>query len=235
MLLCSRQSILWRSKLRADPVLVFLLNDQSVLYDAVAMHFVLCFFPVVRPEMLGIMAGMDHEAGFAGFDVFPLARCFSWCLRPQMPVIMAGLDHRTVWSFTGAVPGQGFLHARCCATSVFVQTVLYTFLASPQLQFFMVVDSCGGTEAYSMQAIVFPSCSGTCVRRPLLCRLCSFPMVCSLGHTDDVPVVGNNRCFWSLLQIDVSVVVDAGSYGPDCSDEQRGRRLGYAFVLVPRV
>ena len=31
---------------------------------------------------------------------------------------MAGLDHRTVWRFTGSVLGQGFLHARCCATCV---------------------------------------------------------------------------------------------------------------------
>ena len=44
-----------------------------------------------------------------------------------MPVIMAGMDRRTVWRFTGAVLGQGFLHARCCATSgVLVQTVQYT-------------------------------------------------------------------------------------------------------------
>ena len=71
VLLCSRQSILWRSKLRADPVLVFFLNGQSVLYDAVAMHFVLCFFLVVRPERLGIMAGMDQEAWLLVFDAFP--------------------------------------------------------------------------------------------------------------------------------------------------------------------
>ena len=67
-----------------------------------------------------------------------LARCSSWCLRPQMPVIMAGLDHRTVWRFTGAVLGQGFLHARCCATCVLVQTVFY-IVAFPQLQFITVV------------------------------------------------------------------------------------------------
>ena len=87
-----------------------------------------------------------------------------------------------------------------------------------------------------MQAIVFPSCSGTCVRRPLLCRLCSSQVACSLGHTDDMPPVGNNRCLELdsvVLQIDVSVVADAGSYGPDCSDEQRGRRLGYAFCVGP--
>ena len=45
-----------------------------------------------------------------------------------MPVVMAGLDHRTVWRFTGAVLGQGFLLARCCPTCVLVQTVfLYSW------------------------------------------------------------------------------------------------------------
>ena len=43
-----------------------------------------------------------------------------------MPVIMAGLDHRTVWRCTGAVLGQGFLHACCCATCVLLQTMSYT-------------------------------------------------------------------------------------------------------------
>ena len=45
-----------------------------------------------------------------------------------MPVIMAGMDHRTVmWRFTGAVLGQGLLHARWCAMSgVMVQTVQQT-------------------------------------------------------------------------------------------------------------
>ena len=56
-----------------------------------------------------------------------------------MPVILAGMDHRTVWRFTGAVLEQGFLHARCCATCVLVQTVFYT-VAFPQLQFITVVD-----------------------------------------------------------------------------------------------
>ena len=35
-----------------------------------------------------------------------LALCSSW-------LSQAGMDHRTVWRFTGAVLGQGFLHARC--------------------------------------------------------------------------------------------------------------------------
>ena len=45
--------------------------------------------------MLGIMAGMDQEAWFAGFDVVPRA-VLLWLFRPLMPVIMAGMDHRTV-------------------------------------------------------------------------------------------------------------------------------------------
>ena len=55
-----------------------------------------------------------------------------------MPVFMAGMDHRDSWSLTGAVLGQGFLHARCCATcGVLVQR--RSVLAVPQLQFIMVV------------------------------------------------------------------------------------------------
>ena len=37
LLLCSRQSILWQSRFRADAVLVSLLNGECVLYDAVAI------------------------------------------------------------------------------------------------------------------------------------------------------------------------------------------------------
>ena len=61
-----------------------------------------------------------------------------------------------------------------------------------------------------------------------------------------MPVVGNNRCLEldsvvlqrfrscsSLVFFDISVVAGAGSFGPDCSDEQRGRRLGFAFRVGP--
>ena len=67
-----------------------------------------------------------------------------------------------------------------------------------------------------------------------------------LGHADDMPVVDNNRCLEldsvvlqrfrscsSLVVFDFSVVAGAGSYGPDCSDEQCGRRLGYAYRVGP--
>ena len=49
------------------------------------------------------------------------SRCVPFFVfRPKMPVFMAGMD-------TGAVLGQGFLHARCCVTCcATVQTVQYT-------------------------------------------------------------------------------------------------------------
>ena len=49
------------------------------------------------------------------------SRCVPFFVfRPKMPVFMAGMD-------TGAFLGQGFLHARCCATCcATVQTVQYT-------------------------------------------------------------------------------------------------------------
>ena len=126
MLLCSRQSFLWRSRLRADLVLVFLLSGENVLYDAVAMHFVLCFFPVVRPEMLGIMAGMDQEAWFAGFRLCPSRGAPLGVSCPRCP------SSWPAWT-TGQCGGSQvqfldkvFLHSRCCATCVLVQTVFYT-------------------------------------------------------------------------------------------------------------
>ena len=57
------------------------------------------------------------------------------------------------------------------------------------------------------------------------------------GHADDMPVVGvvlqKVRSCSSLVVFDISVVVGAGSFGPDCSDVLRGRRLGYAFRVGP--
>ena len=72
------------------------------------------------------MASMDQKAWFPGF-----LRCSSRCVpfsvfRPKMPVFMAGMDEKDSLELTGAFLGQGFLHARCCATcGVLVQTVQY--------------------------------------------------------------------------------------------------------------
>ena len=176
-----------------------------------------------------------------------LALCSSWCLTPQMPVILAGLDHRTVWRFTGAVLGQGFLHARCCATSVLVQTVLYTVWRFRSCSSSRSSISCCGTEAYSMQIIVFPQLLRYMWSTSPVMQAVQFPRwFAVLGHADDMPVVGNNRCLEldsvvlqgfrscsSLVVFDISVVAGANSYGPDCSDEQCGRRLGYAYRVGP--
>ena len=137
-----------------------------------------------------------------------LARCSSWCLRPQMPVIMAGLDHRTVWRFTGAVLGQGFLHARCCATSVLVQTVLHTVWRFRTCFSSRSSFSCCGTEAYSMQTIVFSQ----------LLRYMSVVFNNRCLMLDSV-VLHRFRSFSSLVVFDISVVAVAVSYGPDCSDD----------------
>ena len=131
LLLCYRQSILWRSKLRADPVLVFLLNGQSVLYDAVAMHFVLFFFPVVRPERLGIMTGMDQEAWFAGFVAFPSRGAPLVVSGPRCPSSWPAWTTGQCRSSQVLFLDKVFLHAHCCATCVLVQTVLHS-LAFPQ-------------------------------------------------------------------------------------------------------
>ena len=48
------------------------------------------------------------------------SRCVPFLVfRPKMPVFMAGMDHRTVWRFTGAVLGHGFVLAHA-ALDVFV-------------------------------------------------------------------------------------------------------------------
>ena len=75
--------------------------------------------------MLGIMAGMDQEAWFAGFDVVPRAVLL---LVSQAP----GARHHGRLGPQDSVEvhryslGLGFLHARCCTTGVLVQTVFYT-------------------------------------------------------------------------------------------------------------
>ena len=55
-----------------------------------------------------------------------LALCSLLCLQAQDARLHGRHGPQDSWSFTGAVLGQGFLHARCCATcGVLVQTVQY--------------------------------------------------------------------------------------------------------------
>ena len=55
-----------------------------------------------------------------------LALCSLLCLQAQDARLHGRLGPQDSWSLTGAVLGQGFLHARCCAMcGVLVQTVQY--------------------------------------------------------------------------------------------------------------
>ena len=141
-------------------------------------------FPVFRPEMLGIMAGMDQEAWFAGFDVVPRAVLL---LVSQAPDARHHGRHGPQDSvrFTGAVLGQGFLYARCCATCVLVQTVFYT-VAFPQLQFITVL------------VVAFTLCSPFFVGRPMLPSVYTAWTVhcwrCSSWTSCSRPSLYNARC-----------------------------------------
>ena len=102
-------------------------SGMARLVLLVTVHLVLCFLPSLQARDARHHGRYGPEGLVCWFLPMSLALCSSCCLRPKMPVFMAGMDHRTVWSFTGAVLGQGFLHARCCATcGVMVQTVQYT-------------------------------------------------------------------------------------------------------------
>ena len=205
----------------------------------VTVHLVLCFLPCLQARDPRHHGRYGPEGLVCCFLTLSLALCSSCCLRPQMPVIMAGMDHRTVWRITGAVLGQGFLHARCCATSgVLVQTVLYTVWRFRSCSSSRSSISCCGTEAYShglavQQTIEFPQLLWYMLSTSLLCRLCSFPgglqfldtlTTCPLLLTTGAWswTVSNCRGFRScssLMVFDISVVADADSYGPDCSDD----------------
>ena len=85
----------------------------------------------------------------------------------------------------------------------------------------------------------FPQLLRTSGRLPLLCRLCSFPgglqvlntlTTCPLLVTTEFEVGQWFRSCSSLVVSDIAVVAGAGSFGPDCLDEQCGRRLGLHVV-----
>ena len=102
-------------------------SGMARLVLLVTVHLVLCFLPCLQARDARHHGRYGPGGLVCWYLTMSLALCSSCCLRPKMPVIMAGMDHRTVWRFTGAVLGQGFLHARCCAMcGVLVQTVHYT-------------------------------------------------------------------------------------------------------------
>ena len=163
---------------------------------------------VVRPAVLGIMAGMDEKysgalivdsgsvmckARFAGYDtpraVFPLVVALAVYARGD---------------FTGAVLGQGDMPV---LSDVFHQTAQIT-VEFPQLPFLdkFVQISCRGAEADSHSsdhrdsplAVLDrgdqrPCCAGRAASQVVV-------TVAVLGHAGDMPVVANNRCFGFPVQ-----------------------------------
>ena len=102
-------------------------SGMARLVLLVTVHLVLCFLPCL-PARDARHHGWYGPGGLVCwvFDVVP---------RAVLPLLSQAPDARhhdwhgpqDSWRFTGALLGQGFLHACCCAASgVLVQTVLYT-------------------------------------------------------------------------------------------------------------
>ena len=78
------------------------------------------------PRCLASWPVWTRRLGLLGFFTMLLALCSLLCLQAQDARLHGRHGPQDSWSFTGAVLGQGFLHARCCATcGVLVQTVQY--------------------------------------------------------------------------------------------------------------
>ena len=180
--------------------------------------------------MLGIMAGMDQEAWFAGFDVVPRAVLLLVSQAPDArhhgrrgPQDSVEVHRCSSWTRFSPCP---LLCYECRGPDSALHSLAFPALAVLHGRRF----SCCGTEAYSMQTIVFPQLLRyMCSTSPVM-QAVQFPRwFVVLGHADDMPVVGNNRCLEldsvvlqsfcscsSLVVGDISVVAGAGSYGPDC-------------------
>ena len=102
-------------------------SGMARLVLLLTVHLVLCFLsPLFRPVMLSIMASMGPEGLVCWFFTMLLALCSLLCLQAQDARLHGRHGPQDSWSLTGAVLGQGFLHARCCAPcGVLVQIVQY--------------------------------------------------------------------------------------------------------------
>ena len=114
-----------------------------------------------------------------------------------MPVIMAGMDHRTVmWRLTGAVLGQGLLHARWCAMSgVMVQTVQKTVWRFHRC--------CSSSRSSTLH----------------FAAQWQFPMVQTIQQIIEIPLsfVFGGRC--PCLQVHFSSWCRGRFHGPDCPSD----------------
>ena len=96
-------------------------SGMARLVFLVTVHLVLCFLPSLQARDAWHHGRYGPGGLVCWYLTMSLALCSSCCLRPKMPVFTAGMDHRTVWRFTGAVLGQGFMPV----VVVMVQTVQY--------------------------------------------------------------------------------------------------------------
>ena len=98
----------------------------SRLVLLMTVHFVLCFVPSLQARDARHHGRYGPVGLVCWFFTMSLALCSLLCLQAQDARLHGRHGPQDSWSFTGAVLGQGFLHARCCATcGVLVQTVQY--------------------------------------------------------------------------------------------------------------
>ena len=137
--LCSRQSILWRSRLRAVPVLVFLLYGHT--YCTTRWLGTSCCVSSLSsgPKCSASWLVWTRRLSLLVLTFFPSRGAPLGVSGPRCP------SSWPAWT-TGQCEGSQvqfldkvFLLARCCPTFVLIQTVFYT-VAFPQLQFITVVE-----------------------------------------------------------------------------------------------
>ena len=141
------------------------------------------------PRCSASWLGMDQEAWFAGFDVVP---------RAVLLLVSQAPDAR----HHGRLGPQDSVEVHRCSSwtrfsprpllcsSVLVQTVLYTVWRFRTCNSSRSSFSCCGTEAYSMQTIVFPQLLRYMWSTSPVMQAVQFPRwFAVLGHADDMPLL----------------------------------------------
>ena len=101
-------------------------SGMAKLVLLMTVHVVLCFLPSLQARDARHHGQYGPEGLVCRFFTMLLALCSLLCLQAQDARLHGRHGLQDSWSFTGAVLGQGFLHARCCATcGVLVQTLQY--------------------------------------------------------------------------------------------------------------
>ena len=163
-------------------------SGMARLVLLVIVHLVLCFLPSLQACDAWHHGQYGPEGLVCLYFTLSLVLCSSCCLRPKMLVLMAGMDHRTVWRFTGAVFGQGFLHARHCSTcGVMVQTVQYTVWRLRGCSSSQSVDSLSIRSGSSHGPVCSNNHRGSPVRIWCRCPCCWFSTGAVVEKTVEIP------------------------------------------------